>query len=95
MYTYESGKWTIKETLVHLIDDERIYSYRALCIGRNESQILPGFDQDNYVFYSNANQRTLLNIFDEYIAVRMATLRLFNNLPEDALLRKGYADHSR
>src|ERR1700735_77331 len=95
LYKYDSGKWTIKETLVHLIDDERIYSYRALCIGRNESQILPGFDQDNYVFYSNANQRNLINIFDEYISVRMATLRLFNNLPEDALLRKGYADQSR
>lgn len=95
LYKYDSGKWTIKETLVHLIDDERIYSYRALCIGRNENQILPGFDQDNYVFYSNANQRTLFSIFDEYRCVRMATLRLFNNLPEDALLRKGYADHSR
>jgi len=95
LYTYDTGKWTIKETLVHLIDDERIYGYRALCIARNENQILPGFDQDSYVFYSNANQRTIIDIFDEYASVRMATLQLFNNLPEDALLRRGYADHSR
>jgi hypothetical protein len=47
LHRYESGKWTIKEKLVHLIDDDGIYSYRALFIGRNESQILPGFDQDN------------------------------------------------
>jgi hypothetical protein len=80
---------------VHLIDDERIYSYRALCIARNEDQTLPGFNQDNYAFYSDANQRTVINIFDEYASVRMATIQLFNNLPEEALLRNGYADNSR
>ena len=72
---------------------DNFFFLKELLLGCTDEQLL--FDQDNYVFYSNANQRTLLNIFDEYVAVRMATLRLFNNLPEDALLRKGYADHSR
>ena len=95
LYKYDKDKWTVKETIVHLIDDERIYSYRALCIARNEDQSLPGFNQDNYAFYSNANQRTIVDIIEEYESVRTATIQLFNNLPEDALSRTGYADHSR
>ena len=95
LHKYGEDKWTVKETLVHLIDDERIYAYRALCFARNETKILPGFDQDDYARYSDANQRTIYSILEEFEAVRMATLQLFNNLPEQALYRKGYADHSR
>lgn len=95
LYRYAPDKWTIKEALVHLIDDERIYAYRALCFARNEKGILPGFNQDNYASYSEANDRSLQSILSEYHSVRTATLHLFNNLPEQALLRKGYADHCR
>lgn len=89
LYKYSENKWTIKEILVHIIDDERIYAYRALCFARNEKQFLPGFDQDSYTRYSGANERDLNNIFAEYEAVRRATISLFNGLPKDALLRKG------
>ena len=53
-YRYAPGKWTIKEIMVHLIDDERIYAYRALRIGRGDSTPLPGFRQDDYVPCSRA-----------------------------------------
>ncbi len=35
MYRYAGNKWTIKEILVHIIDDERIYAYRAMCFAGN------------------------------------------------------------
>jgi len=35
-YRYEKNKWSIKEVLVHIIDDERIYGYRALSFARND-----------------------------------------------------------
>lgn len=89
LYRYEEHKWTIKEILVHNIDDERIFSYRALRYGRNDSTPLHGFEENDYARYSNANERSLDNIFEEYEAVRHATLTLFQNLPEDALMRKG------
>lgn len=89
LYRYAPGKWSIKETLVHIVDDERIFAYRALRFARNEQQNLIGFDQDAYALYSDADNRELDNIFEEYEAVRRATIALFNGLPEAALIRMG------
>ena len=89
VYRYAEGKWTIKEILVHLIDDERIFSYRALRYARNDSTPLHGFEQDDYAKYSNANERSLESIFEEYESVRRATLLLFQYLPEEAFTRSG------
>ncbi len=86
---YAEGKWTIKEILVHLIDDERIFAYRALRYARNDDTPLHGFDQDEYARYSNANQRSLDSIFEEYEVVRKSTLALFNHLPEESMMRSG------
>lgn len=88
-YRYAPGKWSIKETLVHIVDDERIFSYRALRFARNEQNNLIGFDQDAYAFYSDADKRELDNIFEEYEAVRFATIALFNGLPEESFTRMG------
>lgn len=91
-YRYAPGKWTIKEILVHIIDDERIYAYRALRIARNDKTPLPGFEQDHYVPYSNANARKLHDIFEEFDAVRQATISLFKSFDEASFLRMGYAN---
>lgn len=88
-YRYAADKWTIKEILVHIIDDERIFSYRALRYGRNDNTPLPGFEENDYAKYSCANDRTLDSIFEEYETVRNATLTLFQHLPGDAFMRSG------
>ena len=89
-HRYKEGKWSIKEILVHIIDDERIFAYRALRFARNEQNNLIGFDQDSYTIHSKADERALDNIFEEYEAVRKATITLFNGLPEDSLDRMGH-----
>jgi len=88
-YRYAEGKWTIKEVLVHLIDTERIFTYRALRYARNDSTALHAIGQDSYSTSSEANERSLESIFDEYEAVRRATILLFQNLPDKALVRRG------
>jgi uncharacterized damage-inducible protein DinB len=88
-HRYAEGKWSIKEVLIHIIDDERIFAYRALRFARGEQQNLIGFDQDAYTALSQADERDLDNIFEEYEAVRRSTIALFNGLPEESLTRMG------
>lgn len=83
------NEWTIKEILVHIIDDERIYAYRALRYARNDTTELPGFEQDEYVPYSMANVRSLDAILHELAAVRRSTIALFESFDDTALQRRG------
>jgi hypothetical protein len=94
LHRYAPDKWSIKDILVHLIDDERIYAYRALCFARGEPQGLVGFDQDAYAGSAGADARSLDGIFEEYEAVRRSTIALYNNLPEASLDRRGHGTGS-
>lgn len=94
-HRYKPGKWSIKEIITHIIDDERIYAYRALCFARNDKSELPGFEQDDYVQYSGTGERAISNILDEYQAVRNATITLFNGFTDEALLRQGFANNNK
>jgi uncharacterized damage-inducible protein DinB len=91
-YRYAEGKWTIKEILVHIIDDERIYAYRALRFARNDKTELPGFEQDDYALHSGANARDIKDILKEFATVRRATISLFEGFNNQALTRAGVAN---
>lgn len=93
VYRFAPNEWTIKEILVHVIDTERIMAYRALRFARNDTTILAGFDQDEYVANSRANQRSIGDILDEYTAVRHATLAFFQSLDELTWLRTGQSNN--
>jgi len=93
-YRYEDGKWTVKDLLLHLIDVERIFTYRALRIARNDKTALPGFVENDYVINANANERDFESLLNEYNIVRAATISLFENLSEADLLRLGTASNS-
>jgi hypothetical protein len=90
-FRYAEGKWTIKDILLHLIDAERIFAYRALRISRNDKTELPGFEENDYVVAANASNREMVSIVEEYVSVRKATLTLFESFSEEQLLRIGKA----
>ena len=92
---WQPGEWTIKEILVHILDTERIFAYRALRFARNDATALAGFEQDDYVPYSGANARDIETILEEYTAVRQATLAFFNSLDEAACARAGLVGGNR
>lgn len=89
---YAPGKWTLKELLVHMMDTERIVANRALRIARNDKTDLPGFEQNDYVPYSYANERSIANIMEEYALQRKSTIALFSNFDESAFTRIGFAN---
>ena len=93
-FRYAEGKWTIKDIILHLIDAERIFAYRALRIARNDKTALPGFEENDYVISANANEREFESLLKEYIIVREATISLFENLSETDLLKPGTASNA-
>lgn len=87
--SYEPGKWTFKELVGHVIDGERVFAYRAMCLARGESQPLPGMDQDTYVQHANFNARTLADLVAEFEHVRASTLHLIRGFDASAWSRRG------
>ena len=82
---YEDGKWSPKEVLGHMIDTERIMTFRALCFARGEEKALPGFDQDPYVIAGKFNQVSSDLLLQDFEAQRNALLTFINTLDESVL----------
>jgi hypothetical protein len=93
LHTYAEGKWTLREMLQHIIDTERIFNYRALCISRKESVSLPSFDENFYATNSNANRRNWQSLIDEFFHVRISTEDLYKSFTEEMLEQKGIANN--
>lgn len=94
-YAYGEGKWTVLEVLVHILDAERVFQYRALRFARKDVTPLPGFDQDIYVPNSMANSRTKASIIEEYKVVRGSSIALFAQFNDEILHRAGTASNGR
>ncbi|MFD2245768.1 DinB family protein [Pontibacter ruber] len=94
-HRYAPGKWSIKELMVHMMDAERIFAYRALRFARQDKTDLAGFDENQYVGPSKADKRTITSILAEYAAVRQATIELFKNFDTEMLNQTGTANNNR
>ena len=82
-YRYAKDKWSLREVIMHIIDTEQIFSYRAMAIARGEKQVFPGFDQDEYIRnsdFGNLDQHFLSELFN---AVREYSLLLFKSIRKD------------
>lgn len=93
-HRYAPGKWTLAESLVHVADTERVFSYRLLRIARGDATPLAGFEQDDWVPESRADRRSLSDILAEIEAVRAATLILVRSLDDTAVSRMGVASNN-
>jgi hypothetical protein len=91
LYRYAPGKWSIRESMNHVTDTERIFLYRALWFARGLEGALPSFDQDVAVQGAGADGVSWAAHVDEFMQVRMATVTFFKNMPQEAWMRRGSA----
>ena len=90
-FRYAPDKWTVKEVLGHISDTERIFSYRALRIGRGDQTPLASFEQDDFVKNGGFPSRTIGDLVEEFDAVRGASIALFRSFDDQAWSRRGVA----
>lgn len=93
-YRYADGKWSIRELLCHMIDGERIFTYRALRFARNDKTPLAGFEEKDYAPQANASGRSLQKIAAEMAHLRSSTIDLFESFTPEMLIRKGMANNN-
>jgi len=94
-YSYAPNKWSLKDLLQHLIDTERIMSYRLLRIARNDQTPLPGFEENNYAVNAKAGERTFDSLKMELQALRKSTDLLLESLTQVQLNNAGTASGQR
>jgi uncharacterized damage-inducible protein DinB len=94
-YRYDTGKWTIRQLVGHLIDSERIFAYRALRFARKDATELASFDENAYADASNASQLNIKDLLKEHWIVRESTLLLFRSFDYKMLDYAGTASKNR
>lgn len=90
-YRYAEGKWTVKEVVQHIIDAERVFSYRALCFARKDQTLLPSFDENLFAQNSKADERTKKDLLKELKTVQQSSAQLFTSFDEEQLNQPGTA----
>jgi DinB superfamily len=91
---YAPDKWSVKEVIGHMIDTERIMTYRALRIARGDRTPIEGFEQDDYIRNGPYADLRLADLIDEFKTVRGATLRFFRNLRAGDWTHRGIANQN-
>jgi uncharacterized damage-inducible protein DinB len=94
-YRYAEGKWTLRDLLQHVIDTERILSYRLLRIARKDETPNPSFDEESFAANAGTASRSFDSLKEEFKAVRRSTDHLLKSLNEDQLSSIGISSNHR
>lgn len=94
-YAYAPGKWSLKDVLQHIVDTERIMSYRLLRIARKDETALASFDENSYAENAHADRRSFASLKEEFLAVRKSTDLLLQSLQPEQLAHAGVASGNR
>lgn len=82
-YRYADRKWTIKEVLMHIIDTERVFAYRALAAARGDKTAVYRMDEELYADNVDVSNCPMADLISEFEAVRSATQFLFKNMTDE------------
>jgi uncharacterized damage-inducible protein DinB len=90
-YRYAEGKWTVKDVVQHMLDGERVFTYRALRFARKDNTPLPGFDENLFAQTAKADKRNWNDIVEEFAALRKASEAMFASFDNEQLEQEGVA----
>ena len=93
-FRYAPNKWSVADVILHIVDTERIFSYRALWFARNDQHQLPGFDENFWVKNSNADRYLISDLIGQFKTTRNQTIALFKGFNEADLLKTGVASNA-
>lgn len=93
-FQYADEKWSLKGVILHCIETERIFQYRALRFSRKDKTALDGFDEGWYAQHNNTDQRTLEDLRAEFTDVRKASISLFKGMTGAMLDSIGTANNT-
>lgn len=91
-FRYAPGKWSVRQVAGHVIDGERVFGYRALCIARGDKASLPGFDENAYMEKASFDHHPLEQLVREFELTRRSNLLLFRHIAPEAWERRGTAN---
>jgi hypothetical protein len=86
---YAPDKWTVKETLQHVIDWERILAFRAMLFARKEGSVPQGVDGDLIAANMSADRRSIDSLIHELKFVRRSTQAMFESFDDVTLQNTG------
>lgn len=92
-YRYAADKWSMKEMVQHIIDAERVFSYRAMCIARKDTTSFPSFDENAYAANSKADSRSWDDLLTELECTRQSTNLLLQSFDDEQLQQPGTASN--
>lgn len=92
-FAYAPDKWTIKQMLIHMIDAERIFAFRALWFMRGDRAPLPGFNQDFWMQEVDLGARSVNDLLKEWKLVRDHTMLLIKHCSEEQSQMTGTASN--
>lgn len=82
-FRYAEGKWSVKQMLMHIIDTERVFSYRMLVAGRMDTTTrLYSMDENAYADQADVSGRSLESLIEEFTLVRTSMQMLLFSLDE-------------
>lgn len=87
---YAEGKWTVRDTLQHYIDTERVFVYRILSIARGDKQKMLPYDENEFANNAGAIRRPMEEILEELKLIRKATIMMFKSFTDEMLMQNGH-----
>jgi hypothetical protein len=91
-FAYAEGKWTIREVLQHIIDAERVFSYRAVTFSRLDTTPLPGFDENTWAANAGATERSWEELQEEWRTLRKSNILLYKSFSDHQLGFRGQSN---